>query len=439
MAAVKPSSKVPAFAVEQWMDEYETTPNVLNLAETCAASIAVDDLVLLNSKKQLASPPIDYGRPLTYGDIRGSPALRDNIASIYNSFSSPSSSSSPDPEAALKQEDIIVTSGAISANYLVFYSLVEAGDHVICVYPTYQQLYSVPASLGADVSLWKLDARNNFVPDVAELEALIKPNTKMIVINNPNNPTGAATPEATLLRIIEVAKKHNIILFSDEVYAPLYHSLGPSSSSSSPTDSIPRSVVTLASSSSTDTRYENVISTGSMSKAWAMAGIRVGWVATRSAVICAAIAKARDYTTISVSQIDDQLARYALSAEVRPQLAARNLQLARTNLQKLAAFVENPEVGAKVCEWVRPSAGTTAFIRFFEKSDGGTSAKQPVDDVALCKDLLDKTRVMFVPGSRCFGEGEDFRGYVRVGYVCHTDVLEQGLAALEEYVKQHLL
>lgn len=259
----------------------------------------------------------------------------------------------------------------------------------------------------------------------------------MIVINNPNNPTGATTSETTLLDIIRVAKANNILLLSDEVYAPLYHGLA------SPSE-FPRSAVTLAS----EAGYDNVVATGSMSKAWAMAGIRVGWAVSRSPVVREAVASARDYTTISVSQIDDQLARYALSPEVRPQLARRNVELARANLEILAGFVEGP-VGREVCDWAKPTAGTTAFVRFFDRrrvagagSAGLGSADsrgQPVDDVAFCKELLDKTKVMFVPGSLCFGEGKDFQGYVRIGYVCHTDVLSQGLAALEDYVKQHML
>ncbi|KAH7018353.1 pyridoxal phosphate-dependent transferase [Microdochium trichocladiopsis] len=432
MSPVNPSSKVPAFAVEQWMDKYETTPNVLNLAETCAASITIEDLVRLNSQKQLAAPPIDYSVPMTYGAIRGSSGLRDHIADLYNS----SPRSLHGKFQTLTQKDVIVTTGAISANYLVFYSLVEAGDHVISVYPTYQQLYTVPASLGADVSLWKLDAKRGFVPDVSELEKLIRPNTKMIVINNPNNPTGATIVEEIILSIIAIAKAHGIILFSDEVYAPLFHGLA------SPAD-FPRSAVTLASSSDDpQVNYDNIVTTGSMSKAWALAGIRVGWVATRNPTIRGAIASARDYTTISVSQIDDQLARYALSKDVRPQLAQRNIELAKTNLDILAAFVEGP-VGREVCDWVKPNAGTTAFIRFFARSgevqdDGKRIERRPVDDVAFCRDLLDKTKVMFVPGSLCFGEGKDFRGYVRIGYVCHTDVLRGGVAALEDYVRLHL-
>jgi aspartate/methionine/tyrosine aminotransferase len=166
-----------------------------------------------------------------------------------------------------------------------------------------------------------------------------------------------------------------------------------------------------------------------MSKAWALAGIRVGWIACRDADIIAQLASARDYTTISVSQLDDQVAQYALSPAVRPALLARNLELARTNLALLDRFVRDH---ADVCSWVKPTAGTTAFVRFTGK-DG-----QPVDDVALSKDVLDKTKVLFVPGARCFGHGLGFEGYVRIGYVNRTEVLRKALERLGEYIAENL-
>src|SRR5690606_21580172 len=110
---------------------------------------------------------------------------------------------------------------------------------------------------------------------------------------------------------------------------------------------------------------------------------------------------ARDYTTISVSQIDDQIARYALSGNVRPNLLRRNVELARTNLAILEAFVER---WAAVCSWVRPDAGTTAFVRF--NRAGG----EAVDDAEFCVGVLEETGAFFVPGSKCFGEGRDFKG-----------------------------
>lgn len=177
--------KIPPFEVEQWMDAYETTPGVLNVSETCAASISVDKLVLLNRLKTLAPPPVDFGRVMTYGAIRGSDELRRSIAKTYNDddneddYGQEKKGSSASFVPPVTADDVIVAQGAISANYLVLYTLVGPGDHVVCVYPTYQQLYSVPESLGAEVSLWKLKAEDGFVPDVAELERLIKRNTKV--------------------------------------------------------------------------------------------------------------------------------------------------------------------------------------------------------------------------------------------------------------------
>lgn len=234
----------------------------------------------------------------------------------------------------------------------------------------------------------------------------------MIVLNNPNNPTGATIPTDVLTRIVDVARKHGIIIFSDEVYRPLFHGL--------PAGQAPPSAISMG--------YKRTIATSSMSKAWALAGIRVGWIASPDASIIEDIAVARDYTTISVSQIDDQVARYALSPEIRPALMARNVELAKTNLGLLNQFVQDH---ASVVSWVRPTAGTTAFIRF-KKGD------ELVSDESFCKDLLDKTKVMLLPGSKCFGHGSAFEGFVRIGYVSETDVLVEGLRQLSAYVKKHL-
>ena len=161
--------KVESFAVEQWMDEYETTPGVLNIAETCCASVSIDDLVQLSTEED-AKSPLQTRTKLTYGAIRGSEPLRRRIATLC----------SGDYAELVKHEDVIITPGAIHANFLLLYALIGPGDHVVCVYPTYQQLYAVPKSLGAEVSLWRLKPENGFVPDVNELEMLVKANTKVI-------------------------------------------------------------------------------------------------------------------------------------------------------------------------------------------------------------------------------------------------------------------
>lgn len=158
---------IKPFTVEQWMDEFETTPGVLNVAETCAASVSIDDLTAM-CKDPAALGPLNTSVKLTYGPIRGSQALRERVASHCSS-----------DDEQLSPEDVIITQGAIGANFLSLYTLLGPGDHVVCVYPTYQQLYDVPRSLGAEVSLWRLRTEDDFVPNVADLETLIKENTKV--------------------------------------------------------------------------------------------------------------------------------------------------------------------------------------------------------------------------------------------------------------------
>lgn len=238
--------------------------------------------------------------------------------------------------------------------------------------------------------------------------------TQMIIINNPNNPSGAPIPKSVLQEIADFAKARNIILFSDEVYRPLYHDGFENN------PNLPPPATALGN--------DKIVVTGSMSKAFALAGIRIGWIASKDKALISAIAGARDYTTISVSQLDDQIAGYALSPAVQRPLLKRNVDLAKTNVALVTAFVEKH---SSVCSWVKPRAGTTAFVQF---RNGG----EPVNDVNFCVDVLNKTKVFFCPGSHCFGGDKDFPGYVRIGYVCETDVLKEALEKLSAYVESNL-
>lgn len=156
------------FEVEQWMDQYEVTPGVLNIAETCASSISIDELAALSGNTDVGAP-LRTSTRLTYGPIRGSPELRKRVAELHTS-----SNARP-----LAEDNVLITQGGIGANFLTLFTLLGPADHVICVYPTYQQLYSVPESLGAQVSLWKLRAESGFIPDCSELEGMMRPNTKV--------------------------------------------------------------------------------------------------------------------------------------------------------------------------------------------------------------------------------------------------------------------
>ena len=151
------------------MDEYETSAKY-NIAETCCASISVDELLEISEQKP--DKIVDLSTPLTYGEIRGNSQLRANLSRLYSSKVG----------TPLPPDNILIQPGAISANFLVFTALIGPGDHVICHYPTYQALYSTPKALGAEVDLWKTDMEHNWELDIEQLKALIKPNTKMIVL-----------------------------------------------------------------------------------------------------------------------------------------------------------------------------------------------------------------------------------------------------------------
>lgn len=380
------------------MDAYETKCKY-NVAETCCASISLDQLRDFCEDKDRQI--FDTSKVLNYGAIRGSDDLRNNLARLY----------SAKVETPFTKDNLLTTAGAIQANYLTAYALVGPGDHVICHYPTYQTLYEVPKQMGADVDLWKASPDNEWVPTIEDLRALIKPNTKLIIINNPNNPTGAVLKKSFLDQLIAVAREHNIAIMSDEVYRPVFHSMSPLDKE------FPPSLLSMG--------YENAIVTGSMSKAYSLAGIRVGWIASRSSAIIEKIAAARHYTTISVSTFDEQVAAYALHSSTIHKLLARNIQLAKTNLALLEKFMIKNE---DETEWVKPLAGTTAFIKFHR--DG-----KPVDADDFCKKLLEKTGVLFAPGT-CFGA--EWKGYVRIGFANQTEIVKQGLEETTKFVRKFL-
>ncbi len=396
------------------MDDYENDAKY-NLAETCCASISLDDLAAFSENP---GSILDFSQKQVYGAIRGSNALRTNIANLYSDSTSES----------LTAENILVTNGAIQANFLSLYTNVGPGDHVICHYPTYQQLYSVPESFGAEVSLWKSKQEEDWRVDLDELKGLIRPNTKVIIIkyarphnpppnctdksnSNPQNPTGAVLNKEMLRSIVDIARQHGITIHSDEVYRPLFHSLDAD-------DQLPPSIMSLG--------YDKVIVTGSMSKTFSLAGIRVGWIASRSRDIIERCASVRHYTTISVSQVDDQIATAALGTPTVINLLQRNIDLARRNLAEVDSFVREFWWAVK---WTRPGSGTTAFMQFVDR------AGRPIDDVDFCKGLQAKTGVMLVPGSQCFGGGSDFKGFVRMGYVQEHQVVVDGLQALRKFMR----
>ena len=370
--------KIRDFGVEMWMAEYENDA-VYNIAETCVESITVNELLSMADMKEEAFERIGQMK-MTYGAIEGSNELRTEIAKLYDSAS---------------VENITVTHGTIGANSLVYDVLVEPGDHVISVLPTYQQHYSIPESLGARVDILPLRWENEFLPDLDELRLLIKPDTKVISINNPNNPTGAVMGKEILNGIIEIARSVGAYVLCDEVYRGLDHEEG-----------FTPSVFDL---------YEKGISTASLSKTFSLAGLRIGWVAGPKDFITRAN-KRRDYNIISCGMIDDYLAGIALRH--KDKILERNIALVKRNADILDRWVRNSEH----VDYIRPKGGTTAFLRY----------SNDMKSEELCRDIMKKTGVMLVPGTAL-----DMEGFLRIGYANNTEILEEGLKRLQEYFDEN--
>jgi aspartate/methionine/tyrosine aminotransferase len=368
---------IKTFAVEEWMNKYETVAKY-NIAETCVDSLSLEELLSLTGDKESVLGNLMNTR-LTYGHIEGSLDLKSSIASLYKRMTT---------------ENIITTNGAIGANFLSFYSLVNPGDEVISVLPTYQQLYSIPESFGAVVKILRLKPENNYLPDLEELKSMISDKTKIICINNPNNPSGALMNEDMLQSIINIAKSCNAYVLSDEVYRGLYQEENIY---------IP-SIADL---------YEKGISTGSMSKVFSLAGLRLGWI-TASKEVIKEVFRHRDYNTISCGIIDDMLAAHALKN--KDKIFERNLRIVRENLAILDKWVS---VEQNV-SYVKPKGGTTAFVKY----------NVDIPSVDFCEGLLQETGTLVVPGS-CF----DMEGYIRIGYAYGKKDLEEGLRNISRYIE----
>ena len=371
---------IEPFEVEIWMNEWETRCTY-NLAETCVASITINELLALSGRDEADLYEL-LSMKLTYGDIEGSDRLRAAISKLY---------------ANTAIADITITHGTIAANMLVHKGLVERGDHVVSIIPTYQQHYSIPRSIEANVATLSLEASDSFLPDLDRLRSMVTLETKLIALTNPNNPTGALIERPMLEAIAEVADSVGAYLLCDEVYR----------GTGQVGDGMVPSIVDI---------YHRGISTAGMSKVFSLAGLRVGW-AVAPKELTEKIMIHRDYDTISVGMINDHFAAIAL--ENASKVLARSQAITRENLAILDSWITNePRV-----DWVKPRAGTTAMLKL----------DIPMSSREFCIDLLEKTGVMLTPG-----DAFDMEGYVRIGYANEREILEAGLSEMSAYLKTSL-
>ncbi len=369
--------KITPFAVEQWMNEFETRCHY-NLGESCVASLTLGELLDLGNATDSI---LEQLRPLalTYGAIEGSDRLRAAIAGLYTSRTA---------------GDVLVAHGAIGANALLYQALISPGDRVIALVPNYQQHYSIPESLGAEVRRLELQPWDGYLPDLTELRRQAIPGTKLIVFSNPNNPTGSLMDRRLLEEVTLIASRVGAYVLGDEVYR----------GTTQAEDELTPSVADL---------YERGISTGSMSKAFSLAGLRLGWICGPREVLRAAMIH-RDYNTISVGMIDDLLSCIAL--ENRDRVLNRSRSIVRQNLATLDRWLNSE----KRLSYVKPKAGTITLINYHFD----------IPSREFCARLLDETGVLVVPGEafereRCF----------RIGYANHHAILEKGLQRASAFLR----
>ena len=369
--------KIKPFAVEEWMNAWEVGAKY-NIAETCVDSISMNELFELTGEDKTEFLNRLCARRLSYGDIEGLPEFRKGVCGLYKT---------------LNIENIVPTHGASGANHHVFYSLISPGDRVVSIMPTYQQLYSIPESYGADVQILQLSKENNYLPDLEKLRRLVTPETKMICINNPNNPTGALMSEQLLREIVEIARSADAWILCDEVYRHL-----------SQEDGWCPSIVDL---------YEKGISVSSMSKVFSLAGLRLGWIATHDMSVVKSCLSHRDYNLVSCGVFDEMLAAAALKHS--DKLLERSRKIVRENLQILDNWVSSePHVS-----YVKPKAGTTALVYY----------DLDIPSYEFCEEMYKKTGAFVTPGD-CF----EVPHSMRIGYAYGKQDLIDGLKAISEYI-----
>jgi aspartate/methionine/tyrosine aminotransferase len=361
------------FKLERYFARYEFNVEFLLCSSDCE-SLTIRDLLSLepDAEERLRE------HWLGYTESQGAPDLRKEISRIYST---------------IQPEQVLVHSGAEEAIFLFMLALFSPGDHIIVHWPCYQSLFEVGRSLGCEITLWHAHEENGWALDLDELQTAIRPNTRAVVVNLPHNPTGFLMAQNDFLELHRIVKEHDLYLFSDEVYRESEH------------DSTSR----LPAACDIN---EKAISLGVMSKSYGLAGLRIGWVATREPQIYNRIASLKDYTTICNSAPSEYLAELALRH--RKNLIRRNLEIILSNLDLLDGFFARH---SNRFAWQRPIAGPIAFPRLIDR-----------DVEEFCHELVTHAGVLLLPGPVFDYPGNNFRiGFGRAN-------LPQALERLEFFL-----
>ncbi|HEV2131783.1 MAG TPA: aminotransferase class I/II-fold pyridoxal phosphate-dependent enzyme [Longimicrobiaceae bacterium] len=371
--------KIPKFQLERFFARWEFAAPYLLCASDIEGWPMAELLALADEETRALWDDLSLG----YTEAAGHPLLRREIASLYD---------------AVAPEEVLVFAGAEEAIFVSLNVVLGPGDHALVTWPGYQSLHEVARAAGAEVDLLPLDPAAGWALDLDRVRALLRPTTRAIAVNFPHNPTGALPDAATWQALVGLAHEAGVHLFCDEVYRFLEYA---------PADRLPAAV-------DCDSRG---VSLGVMSKSLALAGLRIGWIATHDAELLHRLAAFKDYTTICNSAPSEILALIALRA--RERVLARSRGILERNLEHLDRFFRD---WSGTFDWVRPRAGSVSFPRLL--------ADVPIE--YLTTELVEAEGVLLLPGSLFGYPANHFRlGFGRTN-------LPDALVRLERFAARRL-
>lgn len=358
--------KLQPFEMERWQSTWENQVEY-NLSESGVYPLKLVELLGGDTPDMLK-------QPLGYSQTNGTEELRKTIAATYSKASA---------------DNLLVTNGSSEAIFVTLWSFLKRGAEIVVMLPNYMQVWGLAKTLQAKVKpFWLREEASQWAVNLRSLGKIVKKRTKLIAICNPNNPTGAVFDEEAVEGICEVAKQAGAWILSDEVY----HG---------------------AELSGLETptfwgRYDKVIVTNGLSKAYGLPGLRVGWALTGKE-LAAKLWSYHDYTTIGPSALGDYIARKALQPEMRAKILGRTREILRSNLPILTNWVDKHH---DCLSFIPPKAGAIAYMKYFLK----------INSTRLAERLLREKSTLIVPGDQ-FGMDH----YLRIGYGCQPESLLSGL------------
>ena len=366
---------IRTFELERVQSLYENTVPI-NLTESGFHPYTLKELLTPEQLEMISTTVLGYGQ------TNGAISLRQTIARLYLNCN---------------QEQIMVTNGTCEANFIACHTLLEKGDEVVMMVPNYMQIWGVVEEMGCTPKAFHLKEANNWAPDLEELRAMMTPQTKMIAICNPNNPTGYTLTLSEMQEIVEIAKEFDCWIFSDEVYrgAELNGIENPSFFG----------------------LYEKVMVNGGLSKAYALPGLRLGWLAGSEKMAADAWAYS-DYTSITAGILSHKIAEIALQEPMRQTILNRSRTMLNENLKAVMAWAEDYK---GLIEFVPPQAGGMLFMKYH----------YPINSTEL-SDWLRLEKGVFVLAGDVYG----MDNYIRIGIGAEQKHLMEGMEIMGTALKE---